>query len=377
MEQAAGEANGVAKLGRDESMKPAPEEIGHARPVRVDDGSSGPAGDTPLRNLKLRLPALLRQAAPRARAVLFWLRLPVGLGVLGLIISGIDLGTATVRPSPRLLAAVAGATGLLIMSQAVAALRWKIILADDRLPWAYLLRLYIIGSFFSLFLPTSVGGDAVRAMATARSSARAGCAMASVLIDRGFGVVATIAYAALGLTVAPEALAVLTGDSVSWRAPGLVGGALTLAAIGVAILFLRRSARVLALWHDGIAALGDLARSPRRLGRVSALALVSQGLILLLWYTLARGMSLALPPSTFLWAVPLVTLSALLPVTFSGLGVREGVWLVLLAGSAIPQGDVVAFSLLYFACNLLVGVIGGILFVSSGIALAAADRASV
>jgi uncharacterized membrane protein YbhN (UPF0104 family) len=295
--------------------------------------------------------------------------------MLGLIISRIDLGAATARPSPVLLFAVAGATGLLIMSQAVAALRWKIILGDDKLPWSYLLRLYIIGSFFGLFLPTSVGGDALRAMATARSSERAGRAMVSVLIDRCSGVVATTAYLALGLTLAPESVAVLNGDAVSWHAPALAGIGLALASTGVILLVLSRSARVRAFWHDGIAALGDLARSPRRLGRVSALAMVSQGLIVLLWYTLAHGMNFTLPTSTFLWAVPLVSLSALLPITFSGLGVREGVWLVLLAGSAIPPADIVGFSLLYFACNLLVGITGGILFISSGMALAPADGA--
>ena len=307
--------------------------------------------------------------------MLFWPRFLAGLGVLGLIISRIDLRATTVRPSPLLLAAIAGATGLLVMSQAVAALRWKIILGHDRLPWRYLWRLYIIGSFFGLFLPTSVGGDAVRVVATARSSESTGRAIASVLIDRGFGVVATISYAALGLILAPEMVASLAGDGVSWRAPGLAGIGLMLGAIGVAILILRRSARVLAFWRDGIIAFGDLARSPRRLGHVSALALVSQGLIVLLWYTLALGMNFALPTSTFLWAVPLVSLSALLPITFAGLGVREGVWLLLLAGSAIPPADIVAFSLLYFVCNLLVGIIGGILFVSSGTALHPADGA--
>jgi hypothetical protein len=87
----------------------------------------------------------------QGRTVLFWLRLLVGLAVLGLIIRRIDLGAATVRPSPPLLAAVAGATGLLVMSQAVAALRWKIVLGEDALPWSYLWRLYMIGSFFGLF----------------------------------------------------------------------------------------------------------------------------------------------------------------------------------------------------------------------------------
>jgi uncharacterized membrane protein YbhN (UPF0104 family) len=299
--------------------------------------------------------------------VFFWLRLFVGLAVLGLIIRRIDLRAATLHPSPLLIVAIGGATGLLILSQAVAAFRWKLILNDDRLPWAYLVRLYMIGSFFGLFLPTSVGGDAVRAMATARSSERAGRAIASVLIDRGFGVVAMIAYAVLGFVLEPGSLAGLASESIGWKAPHLASIVLALAVGGVAVLLLSRSARVVSIWHDGWVIFADLARSPRRLGKVLGLALASQGSIVLLWYTLSRGMNLTLPSSMFLWAVPLVSLSALLPVTFAGLGIREGVWLVLLAGSAIPPANIVAFSLLYVVCNILVAITGGILFVSQGL----------
>jgi hypothetical protein len=301
----------------------------------------------------------------------------MGIGVLGFIFSRIDLGAATVRPTPLLLVAIVSAAGILIMSQAVAALRWKTILGDDLLPWSYLWRLYMIGSFFGLFLPTSVGGDAVRAMAAARSSERTGRAMASVLIDRGFGVLASLAYAALGLVLAPGALAIFDDGVISWRGPGLAVTLLALLTAGIAVLVLSRSGRVLALWHQGVATMGDLARSPRRLGRVLALAVISQGLIVLLWYVLGRGVHFSLPTSTFLWAVPVVSLAALLPVTFAGLGVREGVWLVLLTNSGLPPADVVAFSLLYFACSLLVGIAGGLLFVLSGISLAPADGARV
>lgn len=300
---------------------------------------------------------------------MFWLRLLVGLTILGLIVSRVDLGAAGVRPTPPLLAAIAGATCLWIMSQAVAALRWKLILDDHTLPWTYLLRLYSIGAFFGLFLPTSVGGDAVRAAATARSSDRGGRAIASVLLDRGFGVLATLGYAGLGLILAPHSLVVLRG-AVRWHVPavGVIG--LAVLAAGVVALVFSRSRRVRTLWHDGLACLHQLVRSPGRLVWVSALAVLSQGLVILLWYTLARGMNFALPASTFLWAVPLVSLSALLPVTFAGLGVREGAWLVLLAGSSIPPANIVAFSLLYFACNVLVGITGGVLFVSLGLAVA-------
>jgi len=293
-------------------------------------------------------------------------RLVVGVAVLLLIAARIDLRAASARPGAPLLAAVVGATALLLMSQAVAAFRWKIVLSDEALPWSYLFRLFVIAAFFGLFLPTSVGGDAVRAVAAARAAGRPGQAIGSVAIDRGFGVVAAIAYAALGFALAPEAFAILGGEAVGWRPPGWVGAGLIAGAIGVSALIFTRSHRIRALCHEAVRGLGKLARSPSRLGQAAALALLSQGLIVLLWYTLALGMHIVLPASTFLWAVPLVSVGTLLPVTLSGLGLREGIWLLLLAGSSIPPADIVVFSLLYFACTLLVGMIGGMLFISRG-----------
>jgi uncharacterized membrane protein YbhN (UPF0104 family) len=358
-------------------MKPSPEEALHADPLEVETVSKEPASDARPRSPKLWLAPSLSQAGPRRRALLFWLRFLAGVGVLGLILSRLDRGDATVRVTPMLLTAVLAATMLLIMSQAVAALRWKLVLGEERLPWTYFWRLYLVGSFFGLFLPTSVGGDAVRAAATARLSGHAGRALASVVIDRGFGVVATIGYGMCGLMLAAShANALLGKDLLQWRQPDLTGAGLLFATAGVAVVILSRAA-LGRLWQQGLGLLGGLARSPLRLGAVSVLAVVSQGLIVLLWYTLALGVSFVLPLSAFLWAVPLVSLSALLPVTFSGLGVREGAWLVLLAGSGIPSADVVVFSLLYFVCTLLVGITGAVLFVWRGMAPTSPDRMPV
>jgi uncharacterized membrane protein YbhN (UPF0104 family) len=358
---------------RDESVKPAPGKAGHASVLGVEDGSRESTSDTRLPQGKLRFHATLRQAGTRAR-IIFWLRLMVGLSILGTLLSRINLRAATVHPSPRLFAGVVGAAGLWIVSQSVAALRWKLVLNDDELPFSYLLRLYVIGAFFGLFLPTSVGGDAVRAMAVVRSSKRAGRAIASVLIDRGFGLLATFAFAMFGLSLAPDSPATLTVDAVQRHPPPVALLSVAIVAATLGLVVVRRSRRLQALWRDGVTTLGDLAQSPRRLGEVLGLAVLSQGVIVLVWYTLGRGMSFTIPVSTFIWAAPLVSLSAMLPVTFAGLGVREATWLVLLAGRGIPRADIVAFSLLYFACNVLVGIIGGILFVSQGLMVGASGR---
>jgi glycosyltransferase 2 family protein len=348
-------------------MKQTPGEAGHASLLGVEDGSGESASDTGLPSEKVWVPAAVRQAGGRGRVVVFWGRLLVALSILAFILSRIDIRSAALRLSPALLAAVATATGLWLVSQGVAALRWRLVLGENVLPWSYLLRLYVIGSFFGLFLPTSVGGDAVRALAAIRASKKPGRAAASVLIDRGFGVLATLGFGVIGLLWAPSSARAVLGNVVNWQRPGMLAIFIVFVASAALIAVYRRSAKTRVLWKEGMRTLGDLLRSPKRLGRVLLLALMAQGTIVLLWYTLARGMGFRLPIVTFLWTVPVVNLSALLPVTFAGLGVREGVWLWLLADKGISSADIVAFSLLYFGCNILVATLGAAMFVSRGL----------
>jgi hypothetical protein len=57
----------------------------------------------------------------------------------------------------------------------------------------------------------------------------------------------------------------------------------------------------------------------------------------------------------------------MLPLTLAGLGIREGAWLLLLRDSGLPPERIVAFSLCYFVSNLLVGSVGGVLYVWKGV----------
>ena len=299
----------------------------------------------------------------------FALRLVVGVGLLVLILSRMGLPTIGRGLGPGTLAGVFGAALLLLTGQSIAALRWKLIMGPGSPPWGYLARLYVIGGFFSLFLPTAVGGDAVRALAAARETSRTGGVVASVLLDRAMGVFAMVCYAVVAAALAPGFSRQLL-DAARLKLPGkglvLLGVALVVAVM-VAVWFGRKSPQLRQGISDAIHLIRELARTPGSLMAALALGFVVQGLYILLWLLLARAMHLPIAPLTLFFAVPVVTAFAMLPVTLNGLGVREGAWLLLLSGSGIPQGDIVTFSLLYFAANLVTGLVGGILFMARGL----------
>ncbi|HSE68125.1 MAG TPA: lysylphosphatidylglycerol synthase transmembrane domain-containing protein [Gemmatimonadales bacterium] len=295
-------------------------------------------------------------------------RLLVGVAVLALILSRMGLQTIGRGLGPGTLAGVLVAALLLLSGQSIAALRWKVILGPGSPPWGYLARLYVIGGFFSLFLPTAVGGDAVRALAAARETSRPGGVVASVLLDRAMGVFAMICYALVAAALAPSFSRQLI-EAARLKLPGkgliLVGVALAVAFMA-AIWFGRKSPQSRQGANDAVHLVRELARTPASLMAAIALGFVVQGLYILLWLVLARVMHLPIAPLTLFFAVPVVTAFAMLPITLNGLGVREGAWLLLLGGSGIPPGDIVTFSLLYFAANLITGLVGGVLFMARG-----------
>ena len=92
-----------------------------------------------------------------------------------------------------------------------------------------LVDLYFIGAFFNQFLPTGVGGDAVKMFELSREDGKAASAISSVLVDRFLGLFVLFALALLALLVGHELvpqqvrilIAIVFAASLIWRSPDL------------------------------------------------------------------------------------------------------------------------------------------------------------
>lgn len=270
----------------------------------------------------------------------------------------------TLRAGPGLYLGLAGAAGLIALALAASAVRWALVLGPAAPPVTFLCRVYFIGWFFSLFLPTSVGGDAARAVALSRGGAPAGEGVASILLERILGVLALIAYFVVGAVVAtPGAQGLLS--HMRLRIPGW--GVFVAIIVGVAAVacgaHVTRRVRALTPLLDAAGRLWrEFRGSPSRMLRAVGVSLLVQALYILSWYQLGMALGLALPLRDLLLCVPLVSLAAMLPVTLSGLGVREGAWSLLLTPLGIASANAVAFSLSYYVAGVAVGLVGGLLF---------------
>jgi uncharacterized protein (TIRG00374 family) len=95
--------------------------------------------------------------------------------------------------------AFALALGLFVLCQAVIGLRWWLLLRSQSIfidLWAAV-RLYFLGWFFNNFMPSSVGGDLIRAWYVSKHTDRRFEAVLSVFVDRVIGLFSTLSVAAV------------------------------------------------------------------------------------------------------------------------------------------------------------------------------------
>ncbi|SVA71801.1 uncharacterized protein METZ01_LOCUS124655, partial [marine metagenome] len=130
-----------------------------------------------------------------------WLRGAVSAAILAYLISRIDVGaafTALVQVSPIHLVAVLVLVGF---DRGVMISRWLLVLrsSGQQVALKSVAWIFLVSSFVGSALPASVGGDAARAYTLSRRTNDASEAIASVAIDRLFGVLSLAVLASVGV----------------------------------------------------------------------------------------------------------------------------------------------------------------------------------
>jgi len=252
--------------------------------------------------------------------------------------------------------------------QVISALRWFTLARPLGIetPFIEMLRYYLIGMFFNLFAPGTVGGDVSRvyylvqdeqADANGRSVTTVH-AMISVLMDRAIGMVVLVWIGAAGLLLFPD-----------YAVPHTVRTVTLLFASGllIAVLLIPLLRRFL---PEGGPPLVVKLRLALRSYRTQWRALTDAALLSVLvhliqaWMHVLMGRALGLdvPFSFCIIVYPLVGTFSAIPITLNGLGLREGGYLYLLAVIGIGSEKGVAFGLLLFLIVALDSLIGGVLF---------------
>jgi len=264
---------------------------------------------------------------------------------------------------------------LSVVVQIVAGMRWAALarpLGFDAPP-AYFVWRFFEGAFFSLCLPSSIGGDVVKAYRVGDTTQRRLLAGCSVLADRLTGL------AALGV-LAGAALA-----AAKWRlslpATLSVAAGLLLAALAGFWILVGSLDRIVGLIPEHHAARAFVAQLLPYQQRPSLIArAVGWSFVVQIGGTLAVALvarTVRVDPGLGAWfaVAPLVALIETVPISIGGFGVRENAMEYLLSRHGVPGEQGIAVALLCGLTRICAGLVGGVLFLLDRKPAASADAA--
>ena len=267
---------------------------------------------------------------------------------------------------------LAGATLLTLAGIVLSAARWQAVLAamGQHTRFGSLLSHYMAGQFVANVLPTTIGGDVLRVSRLSRDSGEGPTSFASVVLERLTGWVVLPAMTFFGFLVNPglRHLGKATQVAIS-----LAAGTLVLLALVVLAVASHRYGDVEAEkgWRRFLAAvsmgLDQLRRHPSQAASVLLVGLAYQLVLVGAAVMAARALGIeAAGPTALLAFFPAVAIAQVLPISISGLGVREGLFALFLRPLGVPTEQAVALGLLLYLLNLVVSLLGAPSFAIGG-----------
>jgi len=305
--------------------------------------------------------------SPRALALLA-VKIVVTLGLLGWLLRSIALRDGmdelVARATDVAWPAMAGAVALHFVAVLSGVLRWRVLLAGRgiHLPFAVLVRSFLVGRFLGAFTPSTTGLDGYRLVDVARRTGDTGAAAATIAVEKLIGLVG---MASVCLALLPFGLAERLGASAIVIALGMAG----VAALGLFVMASPRTAEHLVRFAprpirarvDKIAeALLGGGLHARSLLPALALGIVSH--LALSGTFAASGLAFHVPASvpTLLSVGNAIVIAVLLPVSIGGVGVREGVAVALLAGAGVDTSEAVLLALGSWLTGQVPALLGGL-----------------
>lgn len=287
-----------------------------------------------------------------------WLPFLISGGLLVALLAHLDVDVARallVRADPRWLTAV---VAVQLLDRLLMTWKWWLLInARQRyLTFGAAFKIYYISSFQGFFIPLGVGPDIVRFLKLRRRPIPSETVVASLVIERLLGFVATILMACAAALLL---LARIGNRLPDWVIPLLAGTAL-LVAVVLALLFhpgIRRAARGSRWWlrlerripvSEYVRAVRDYRSELALLLRFGLWSMVEQLAFVLTVFFAARALAIPLGFLDCLAFVPISTLLERLPLSVLGLGVREGSFAFFLGLLGIGYSSAIVLALLEF-----------------------------
>lgn len=255
--------------------------------------------------------------------------------------------------------------------------KWLLLLREREpdLPAWPVMKVFFVSTFFGYFLPSSIGGDAVRVVSLNRIKGDLAGSTSSVVIDRAYGTLGLLLVSAIAIIPAVGQAIPTQGAILLWL---ITSGAL----VGVLLL----SSRTINRWlvnvfklqdgkgirqriHKLLDAFISFLHAKLSLLRIFFLSLMVQLLRVLIVVSFSLSLGLDVNPLVHFIYVPIITVITFLPFSIAGIGVREALFVLFYSMPEIglAKESALSLSLLFFSSGIIATLPGLVIYLITGI----------
>ncbi len=239
-----------------------------------------------------------------------------------------------------------------LVSLYISTARWRLLLPDE-FKGKNLFSLYLIGSFFNTFLPGAVGGDAVKSYYLYKQINNGGLSLSlsSVFMDRYIGFVSLMI---MGLMAYVFGFKYLEGTIVEWLLPAIIISFISVSFIIFGLRFWKKT-KLLSEFYLYF----DKYRNRKTLiAETLALSFIVQVLSTLSTYIVTIGLGQHISLIYFFIFFPIITTISTIPVSISGIGIRESAFVLFFGLVGVKPEMATAMSFAWFLSVSVGGLTG-------------------
>ncbi len=278
------------------------------------------------------------------------------------------------------------ALGIYFAGQVVLAFRWRLLLHSQGIPLppGPAIRLHLMGLFFNNMMPSSVGGDLVRAWYVAQHTDKKVESALSVFVDRIVGLLSILAMGLISygflmkdpLPQVPQASGETESSNNLFISLGIVGILVLLGVVAMLIPGIRKQIFnfSITLKHKSIEAANKVklalllyCKSPQTLIVALILTLALQSLTIIGFWLLGGNLGIEADLRHYFVIFPITWVVAALPISIAGAGFLEGGIVLLFASLAsVPEELALALAICQRAIWVLSSLPGAVIHLIGG-----------
>jgi uncharacterized protein (TIRG00374 family) len=247
----------------------------------------------------------------------------------------------------------------------IMAYKWKILLEAKEIScsWKRIIIVYFKGTFWGNLFPTSLGGDAVRAYELSRNTNTGIDVVSSIIMERFLGFLSSAVMAIMVIPplffMVPDFPRVLLWLLLTFLSAGVIFLVLLMRGSGSPAL---KKWLIKLPWADKFSRITSsfmlYRNQPKALGRFFVWSFAEQLVPILTIYFLILTLDLSVPFYYLIPIIPIAQFFARIPVSLSGFGIQEGLFITLFSFFGISSTVAFTLGLASNIGNIFIGLPG-------------------